>query len=843
MTSSNRIGKAARRLLSRGLVLGSLAYLVVTGAGCDTSSEGPRQRATAIKQALVGRDGTRTINAAATVVNAYAALNTGASAGATAITVADIATLSTGFSTDLSQGDLLLIVQMAGATINTTDTAAYGTVTALGNAGRYEFAGVEAVNGNQITLACALKNSYSGAAGKVQVVRVPQYTTLTITSGGSITAPAWNGTTGGVVAVHAESTLQLDGQINVSAKGFRGGAAPAGKTSAAAGTGVVVYRSTQVNNGAEKGEGIAGYQSDYGPLSGRYGRGAAANAGGGGNSHNAGGGGGANARSGLTWNGQGVMLASVTGGATAWPLDPGYALATPDALTNSEGGGRGGYSYSLIGADPLTSGPDDETAWGGDGRREVGGLGGHALDNDPSARLFLGGGGGAGDGNNDAAGRGGNGGGLVFIIAGVVSGAGSILANGEAGEDANSSPGDAPGGGGGGGTIVVHAVNLSSITIAANGGPGGNHTDSSGDNEVEGPGGGGGGGYIAVSGGTPTMLAQGGLGGTTNRASMTTFPSDGATAGNAGQTNGSASVFVYCATTEAPDTRIASQPDNPSTSATGTFAFEATQVIPGSDAGLAVITDSVTFQCNLDNGGWSSCPKSYTTPTLGNGSHTLSVRATDLSSNTDGTPAVYAWTVQANTVGLDAGGLDVGVDSGPDLGALDSEGAQDVGGQPDVLAPFLDAPTNDDVAANDDVNRADVPGAGPDLGPGGMGDVAMDAEGTDVQMLDGAGLDGVVVALDGGDAMLSDAIASVPEPGPDAATVPGPDTAPIAKEDAAIQTPNPDAAVPETGNLRLMGGGFCSVAARQTSTRTPAAPYIAALLLLGCAAAIRRRRR
>jgi hypothetical protein len=265
-------------------------------------------------------------------------------------------------------------------------------------------------------------------------------------------------------------------------------------------------------------------------------------------------------------------------------------------------------------------------------------------------------------------------------------------------------------------------------------------------------------------------------------------------------------------------------------------------VIPGSDGGLAVITDSVSFQCNLDNAGWLPCTKSYTTPTLGDGSHTLSVRATDLSNNTDSTPAVHTWTVAANTLGLDAGGLDAGVDSGPDLGALDSEGAQDVGDQPDVLAPFLDASTNHDVAANDDVNRTDVPGVGSDLGVGSMGDVAIDGEGADAQMVDGAGQDGVVVALDGGDALPSDTIASAPEPGPDAATVPGPDTSPVVKQDAALPTPDPDAAVPETGNLRLMGGGFCSVAAMGSHARSQASGFLAALLLLGWVAARRRRR-
>jgi len=114
---------------------------------------------------------------------------------------------------------------------------------------------------------------------------------------------------GGVVAVHAETTLQLDGQIDVSAKGFQGGAAPAAKTTAAAGSGIVLYSSATETNGAQKGESIAGYQSDYNfsPTNGQYGRGAPANGGGGGDSHNAGGGGGANGQNGKG-GGSGVII-------------------------------------------------------------------------------------------------------------------------------------------------------------------------------------------------------------------------------------------------------------------------------------------------------------------------------------------------------------------------------------------------------------------------------------------------------------------------------------------------------------------------------------------------------
>jgi len=639
MNRKNHIQVALRRGMARAFVLAPVVFLLVAGAGCPSLFESNTQRATRIKQAVVGKDLAYTVPAPNTIVNVYAQLAGGTAdpiAGDKTITVTDV---NGNFLSAVGAGDLLLIVQMAGAIIDTTETATYGTITNLGSAGRYEFVGVESKAGTVITLACGLKNGYS-RTGKTQVIRVPQYTTLTIASGNSITAPAWDDTlTGGVVAVHAETTLQLGGSIDVSAKGFRGGAAD--DVTGAAGTAVTLYRSASNADGAEKGESIAGYQGDY--TNGRFGRGAPANGGGGGNSHNAGGGGGANAPSGAAWTGQGVMeqCAVAQPWRAAWQLDDGYISnpAAANTCSNSEGGGRGGYSYSANAQDPLTDAPGTcagGTTWGGNCRREVGGIGGRPLASDPASRLFMGGGGGAGDGNNAAAGRGGRGGGLVFIIAGTVTGAGSVAANGEAGVNAVyvTGGGDSPGGGGGGGTVVVHATTLSAITISVNGGHGGNQVGSLNANEVEGPGGGGGGGYVAVSGGTPTVTATGGPAGTTDRGVMSTFAVDGATAGHAGLTNGSATTFLYCG--GLPVTTIATHPANPTKVTTGAFTFTNT-------------SSPVTYECKLDTpagaGTWAACTASYTTGTLADGSHTLSVRATDSNSNVEAPPATYTWLV------------------------------------------------------------------------------------------------------------------------------------------------------------------------------------------------------
>ena len=546
------------------------------------------------------------------------------------------------------------------------------------------------------------------------------------------------------------------------------------------------------------------------------------------------------------------MLAVV--GAAAWALDPGF-VANTNARTTSQGGGRGGYSYSNVAQDPLVLGPN-AAAWGGDSRREVGGLGGHPLDNDPAARLFMGGGGGAGDGNNASAGRGGTGGGMVFIIAGAISGAGSIRANGEAGANAAGNPGDAPGGGGGGGTVVVHAVSIVGISISADGGAGGNHTNSSSDNEVEGPGGGGGGGYVAVSGGTPTLSAAGGPGGTTNRAVMSTFPSDGATAGNAGQTNGSAATFLYCGVVPAgdagdtPDTIIATHPTDPSNSATGAFTFQSTE-------------GAVTFECSLNGAAFAACAATYTTPTLSDGSNnTLAVRATDLSGNVDPTPAVFTWTVQLAS--LDGGTIDAepspdveqdtgsAADTTPvDVSTVDGAGDDGAAEAGPILADAqgedLSSPIVTDTAAPD-LARDTVVVIPSDGRPVIAEDAGVDAEKADalvLLLLDSASAadsaDGQpALLLDGAQAeVLADAQATGPEANPDLAP-------PAANPDSAVVVvPTPDAAIPATNKdagapekLVVLGSGFCTVApARATSP----APF-ALLALAGLALLIRRRR-
>jgi PKD repeat protein len=370
-----------------------------------------------------------------------------------------------------SVGQAVLVIQMQGAEINISNSPAFGDISNLGSAGRYERGYIRSIDGARILLEKALINEYN-LAGAVQVVSMPAYQEAIVT--GTLTAQAWNGSTGGILAFSAGQLL-LQGEIDLSGKGFRGGSFELNYT------GTCTFLSSYNNyayeegsiRGGKKGEGISAA-----PASRSRGRGAQANGGGGGNDHNSGGGGGGHLGS----------------------------------------GGTGG-----INDNPATFGC----------RGQFPGIGGKALPAGPE-RLYLGGGGGAGHGNNDLASSGGHGGGIVLIEAGlVVAQGGAIRTNGL---DAGPATGDGAGGGGAGGTIALSGIspNLPGIPIEARGGRGGDANNINA-NQCFGPGGGGAGGRLLLA---PGFLAQadlaGGEPGLSINSAQCAPSNNGAQAGQAG---------------------------------------------------------------------------------------------------------------------------------------------------------------------------------------------------------------------------------------------------------------------------------------------------------------------
>ena len=523
-----RESKASRRLL-----LLSLPLWACTAGEVSDGPVGPRQ------QGVAEPDGDLTV-VGTVQPNRYARLTADATAGAAQLRVDSVALATMG----LQKGDLLLVMQMQGAQISASALGvageAHGTVTQLSGAGRYELISVEGSNPaagqvNISTLCGGLRNGYS-ATGNSQIVRVPQYGELIIPTGATVSAQPWNGSTGGIVAVRARHVrVESGGSLSADGAGFRAGQAirPTGNKSA--GIDVASFASVSVDDGAEKGEGIAGVLATLG-------RGAAANGGGGGNAYGAGGGGGANAGVPGTWTGHGVMRLVGGSDMLAWAQDP----IGSGGLSSASGGGRGGYSQAQGNQDATLLGPGD-AAWGGNSRRERGGRGGYPVDSNAAAQLFLGGGGGAGDRISSGAisgseGGGGRGGGLVYVLSDLVDGSGTVSARGSAGFATQTDGIGGAGGGGGGGSIVLNTLSVAGgLQILADGGDGGSQQRAGANafNDALGPGGGGGGGFIAVPGSrSPTIVlrAAGGAAGTSSADIMTEFPQNGATAGHDGTT-------------------------------------------------------------------------------------------------------------------------------------------------------------------------------------------------------------------------------------------------------------------------------------------------------------------
>jgi uncharacterized repeat protein (TIGR01451 family) len=498
-------GRAALRLVPRALWLCLVFASTLWLAASPTSAQ--------VCVANPGKDGPN--GALSGIVNTYYPGASSVGAGATSITLS--ASNVSGAATPIAVGDLLLVIQMQDGTFNSTDGASYGDgstgrgLTGVGGAGLYEYVaatsavglaggavsirGTGAGNGllNSYTNAAANSTAGAGAQGqrRFQVIRVPQYSSATLS--GTLTAPMWDGTSGGVVAFDVAGNLNLGGgTINVTGLGFRGGGGRAlagGRVSGQArptDSDYAYFTSSPVTSttGAHgsKGEGILGTPryvfnpqtstvdelnpTAEGYPNGANARGAPGNAGGGGtdsdganvNQNNSGGGGGAN------------------GG----------------------DGGHGGNTWS------------DNLA--------LGGLGGVAVSTLGAGRVVLGGGGGAGSRNNsvnyDSSGA--SGGGIVMLRVNTVSGAGTISADGNAAW--NNTANDGGGGGGAGGSVVVTAAgSLAGLNINARGGRGGDAWRTGGTTLADrhGPGGGGGGGFVAQTGGASATVTGGAHGITT----------------------------------------------------------------------------------------------------------------------------------------------------------------------------------------------------------------------------------------------------------------------------------------------------------------------------------------
>ncbi|MGC4113594.1 MAG: C25 family cysteine peptidase [Myxococcales bacterium] len=287
------------------------------------------------------------------------------------------------------------------------------------------------------------------------MIKVPEYSNVTINSGASLAASTWNGTTGGVLAFLATGTVTNRGTITAATRGFRGGV----KDNVDSGNDYCGYTGDPTGTPpvwaifSEKGEGIvpARYETAVGTTAATRGRLNISIAGGGADADNSGGGGGAN-------YGAGGL------GGNTWVGDGSSSTAPTTCRADSTGVGRA----------------------------NAGGMGGAPVVYSTFDHLTLGGGGGAGHGNNDGATAGAPGGGIIWFRANQLTGSGGVIT--ASGGSAAQSVQDGAGGGGAGGTVVVRlAGTCDNNAITASGGSGGNISHA----DPHGPGGGGGAGRVA----------------------------------------------------------------------------------------------------------------------------------------------------------------------------------------------------------------------------------------------------------------------------------------------------------------------------------------------------------
>jgi gliding motility-associated-like protein len=395
----------------------------------------------------------------------------------------------------IAPGDTVLLIQMKGAIIYEVETSSYGSYReSLGVPGSSEFLIISSVNTGtkSVTFTNDIFKSYN-VAGSVQLIKVPSFNSVTVKA--DLTCQPWDSIrkTGGVLAMIVERNLTLDANIDVTGKGFAGGAISQGQGICLESNSSLYdkfsYPDSYTNSGF-KGESQAiKVFIDLSDIPSNYpayakGKGNNFTGGGGGNGRFSGGGGGSN-----------------------------YGI-----------GGKGGREIATCIPSP------------GDG-----GIGGRQVKfTDLDGGIFLGSGGGSSTyETGSTASPGSRGGGIIIILCDTLKGKGKIIrADGSTPENSSSANAGA-GGGGGGGSIAIFQQSFSSqlitsaLTISANGGKGGNNNGNFGE------GGGGGGGLVMTNNvstpGNVFKIVSGGAGGTR---------SGGSTAGTSGSTGESRTNFV-----------------------------------------------------------------------------------------------------------------------------------------------------------------------------------------------------------------------------------------------------------------------------------------------------------
>jgi len=329
-------------------------------------------------------------------------------------------------STAFREGDVVIVWQDVGLPTPELNAAGKLKVQESGT-GQWEINRVKAVGNEELTLEYPMLYAYP--KGFSQVVRVPQYRSVTIREFNRVEAKEWSESQGGgLLALLATGIVTLDGDLRGGGRGLIEGQPSLDSPECDSGG-----SDEPAPSGASKGGSFIGGGAPSGT-----GWGHRANGGGGGTCAYSGGGGGG----GISWGGRGAAKR----GNAANPLGGRGGAGNPaDPWRLYMGGGGGGASGPLA----SRGGRGGGVAWLR--ARELQGRGsvnadGHGSTVEKSARAAAGGGGG---------------GGTVWVQIDTTATCGELNASGGLGEDRADGFGHA--GGGGGGQIILRLPSASAL--------------------------------------------------------------------------------------------------------------------------------------------------------------------------------------------------------------------------------------------------------------------------------------------------------------------------------------------------------------------------------------------